>query len=232
MSAIELDAVEKSFAVRGGQWFTALRGVTLSIAQGEHVAVLGKSGSGKSTLMNLVAALDRPSGGTVRVGGEDVSRLAEGALAAWRGRHVGIVFQFFQLMPTLTIAENIVLAMELVGRIAAGERRSRALALLDRVGLAEHAHKLPSMLSGGQQQRAAIARALANDPPILAADEPTGNLDSATAGDIGELFSGLAAEGKTLVVMTHDAALARRAGRVIELRDGQVASDSALALAS
>ena len=224
---IELDAVERSFAARGAQRYPALRGISLAVAAGEHVAVLGKSGSGKSTLLNLVAALDRPSAGRVRVAGADLGRMGEGALARWRGTHVGVVFQFFQLLPTLSVAENVVLAMELVGEIPRAARHARALELLEGVGIAEQAGKLPSMLSGGQQQRAAIARALANDPPILLADEPTGNLDSETAAGIGALFERLAASGKTLLIVTHDAQLARAAGRVVELRDGVVASDSA-----
>jgi putative ABC transport system ATP-binding protein len=227
--AIELEQVRKTFELRGGQHFAALRGISLSIGTGEHVAVLGKSGSGKSTLINLVAALDRPTSGCVRVAGTDLTQFGEDALALWRGRNVGVVFQFFQLMPTLTVAENLVLAMELVGHIRGGERRARALELLDRVGLGDQAHKLPSMLSGGQQQRAAIARALANDPPILVADEPTGNLDSETADEVGRLFERLAGQGKTLLVVTHDASLARRAGRVVELKDGLVLDDSARA---
>jgi len=224
---IELEGVEKSFALRGGQRFAALRGLSLAIAAGEHVAILGKSGSGKSTLLNLVAGLDRATAGRVRVAGINVGGLSENALALWRGRNVGIVFQFFQLLPTLTAAENIVFAMELVGVVPSDSRRARALALLEGVGLADHAHKLPSMLSGGQQQRVAIARALANDPPLLVADEPTGNLDSETASDIGALFDQLALQGKTLLIMTHDANLARGAHRVVELKDGVVVADSA-----
>jgi putative ABC transport system ATP-binding protein len=224
---IELEHVEKSFALPGGRRFAALHGVSLTVAAGEHVAVLGKSGSGKSTLINLVAALDRCTAGRVWVAGVDVGPLGESALARWRGRNVGIVFQFFQLMPTLTIAENIVLAMELVGHVALVKRRARALELLDRVGLADQAHKLPSTLSGGQQQRAAIARALANDPPLVVADEPTGNLDSETAAGIGALFDDLAHQGKTLLIVTHDASLARDAGRVVELKDGLVVADTA-----
>lgn len=225
MEAIALEGVDKSFDLRGGLRAPALRGLTLHVGGGEHVAVLGKSGSGKSTLLNLVAALDRPSAGRVRVAGMELDGLGESALARWRGRTVGVVFQFFQLMPTLTVAENIVLAMELVGGVAKPQRRARAMELLERVGLADQAHKLPSMLSGGQQQRAAIARALANDPPIVVADEPTGNLDSETAAAVGTLFEQLSKQGKTLLIVTHDAHLARGAQRVIELKDGRVAAD-------
>jgi len=223
---IELDGVEKSFALPGGQRFAALRGVSFAVAAGEHVVVLGKSGSGKSTLLNLIAALDRCTAGRVRVAGVELGRLGESALALWRGRNVGVVFQFFQLLPTLTVAENLVLAMELVGHVSRDKRRARALELLERVGLADQSHKLPSMLSGGQQQRAAIARALANDPPILVADEPTGNLDSETAADIAALFDELADQGKTLLIVTHDANLARNSRRVIELKDGLVVADT------
>jgi putative ABC transport system ATP-binding protein len=222
---VEIEAVERSYAMPGGQACAALRGITLSIARGEYVAVLGKSGSGKSTLLNLVAGLDRPDAGTVRVGDQDLSRLGESALAGWRGAQLGVVFQFFQLMPTLTVVENIMLAMELVGTVPVRDRSSRALALLERVELADQARKLPSALSGGQQQRAAVARALANDPPLVIADEPTGNLDSETAAHLGELFASLVREGKTLVVVTHDDALAHDAHRVIRLRDGKVLAD-------
>jgi len=224
---IGITAATKVFAVRNGQPCHALRGINLSIARGEYVAVLGKSGSGKSTLLNLIAGLDRPSSGTIEVAGTALSGMNENALARWRGANVGVVFQFFQLLPTLTVAENIILAMELVGTVEAARRRTRALDLLARVGLADQAHKLPSMLSGGQQQRAAIARALANDPPIVLADEPTGNLDSETASDINALFAQLVEQGKTLLIVTHDANLAQVAARVIELKDGAVIADRA-----
>jgi len=226
---IEVTGVERTYAMPGGQSCHALRGLTLTLARGEYVAVLGKSGSGKSTLLNLVAGLDRPTRGSVHVAGEDLSRLGENAMAAWRGAHLGVVFQFFQLLPTLTVSENLMLAMELVGRVPPRERLARSLALLDEVGLASEARKLPSTLSGGQQQRAAIARALANDPPLLIADEPTGNLDSETAADLARLFERLASEGKTLLVVTHDPALARDAHRVVRLRDGNVLEENAVA---
>ena len=222
---VELDAVERVYTLRGGQSHTALRGLSLRIDAGEHVAVLGKSGSGKSTLLNLLAGLDRATAGRVRVAGTDPAGLSESALARWRGPNVGVVFQFFQLLPTLTVLENLLLAMDLVGRVPAASRRARALDLLARVGITDQAAKLPAMLSGGQQQRAAIARALANDPPLLLADEPTGNLDSETAGDIARLFQDLAQEGKTLLIVTHDAALAAGAQRVLRLKDGLIAAD-------
>ena len=223
--AIELTAATKSYVMRGGFRADALRGLSLQVGYGEYVAVLGKSGSGKSTLLNLIAGLDRPTSGAVSVAGERIGELNESRVAQWRGRNIGVVFQFFQLLPTLTAEENIVLAMELVGTVPAGKRRARAGELLALVGLAEHARKLPSMLSGGQQQRAAIARALANDPPILLADEPTGNLDTETAADINQLFCRLAADGKTLLIVTHDQNLSETAHRVIELRDGAIVAD-------
>jgi putative ABC transport system ATP-binding protein len=222
---VELDVATKSFTPPGGRSFHALRGVSLRITAGEFVAVLGKSGSGKSTLLNLVAGLDRPSSGHVRAAGESLNRLSETRMAQWRGRNLGVVFQFFQLLPTLTTEENILLAMDFVGKIPPSERVSRAKDLLELVGLSEQARKLPSTLSGGQQQRAAIARALANDPPIILADEPTGNLDTETAADVAELFDGLTAQKKTLLIVTHDANLAGRAHRVIQLQDGSIIAD-------
>lgn len=222
---IDLKAVSKSYG-RAGPTSIALAGIDLSVGTGEYVAVLGKSGSGKSTLLNLIAGLDRASSGSVTVDGQRLNTLGESAMAKWRGAATGVVFQFFQLLPTLTIAENIMLAMELVGRVPIHARRPRALELLDSVGIANHADKLPSMLSGGQQQRAAIARALANDPPLLLADEPTGNLDTQTAADMNQLFLGLAARGKTLLIVTHDAELARNAHRIVELKDGLVSRDT------
>jgi putative ABC transport system ATP-binding protein len=222
---VELDAVERVYTLRGGQSHAALRGLSLRIHAGEHVAVLGKSGSGKSTLLNLLAGLDRATAGRVQVAGTDPAGLSENALARWRGPNVGVVFQFFQLLPTLTVLENLLLAMDLVGRVPAAVRRTRAMDLLARVDIADQAAKLPAMLSGGQQQRAAIARALANDPPLLLADEPTGNLDSETASDIARLFQDLAREGKTLLIVTHDAALAAGAQRVLRLKDGLIDTD-------
>jgi putative ABC transport system ATP-binding protein len=222
---IQLDAATKSFTPRGGQTFHALRGISLSVPAGDFLAVLGKSGSGKSTLLNLIAGLDRPTSGEVYAAGAELSRLSENKLALWRGRNLGVVFQFFQLLPTLTVSENTLLAMDFVGKIPAPRRRARAHDLLEMVGLTDQAAKLPSALSGGQQQRAAIARALANDPPIVLADEPTGNLDSETAGAVAELFHGLIDQGKTLLIVTHDENLARRAHRVIQLKDGAIVAD-------
>ena len=224
---IRIEGATKSFGLRGGQTFPALRGVSLRVASGDFVAVLGKSGSGKSTLLNLIAGIDRPTEGEVRAAGENLNRLGENKMALWRGRNVGVVFQFFQLLPTLTVEENILLAMDFVGKIPGADRRKRARELLELVGLSDQAAKLPSALSGGQQQRAAIARALANDPPIVLADEPTGNLDSETSAAVAELFHGLIVQRKTLLIVTHDDKLASRAHRVIRLKDGRIIADEA-----
>ena len=232
MSMIELDGVERRFTPPGGQSVAAVHDLHLRIEPGEHVAVLGKSGSGKSTLLNLIAGLDRASAGRVRVAGNDLGALSENAIARWRGRHLGVVFQFFQLLPTLTVQENLLLAMDIVGSIPAAQRAARAALLLAQVGVDEQAHKLPSMLSGGQQQRAAIARALANDPPLLLADEPTGNLDSDTAAAVATLFQALAAQGKTLLIVTHDPQLALGARRVLRLKDGTLIADERVAVSA
>ena len=213
--------VVKTFETAAGP-FQALRGISLTIDAGEFVAITGRSGSGKSTLINMLTGIDRPTSGEVFVRGESLPTLDENQLAIWRGRNLGIIFQFFQLLPTLTVLDNVMLPMDFAGKYRARERAERAIALLDQVELADHAHKLPSGLSGGQQQRAAIARALANDPPLLVADEPTGNLDSTTAESVFRLFERLAAEGKTVVMVTHDEGLARRTGRHIALLDGRV----------
>jgi putative ABC transport system ATP-binding protein len=200
----------------------ALKGIDLTVNAGEFVAVLGKSGAGKTTLVNVIAGIDRPTSGQIRVGAVDVHALGEDQRATWRGRNVGVVFQFFQLLPTLTALQNVMLPMDLTGRYAQREQKARAMHLLGQVGIAAHAHKLPAALSGGQQQRVAIARALANDPPLLIADEPTGNLDSATAGEVLELFEDVVERGKTLLVVTHDKDLAARATRTIWLADGEI----------
>ncbi len=217
-----LTAVTKAYKLPSGQIYTALKEVSMAVAPGELIAVLGRSGSGKSTLLNLIAGLDRPTLGEVSVAGTSLRGLGEDALARWRGCNVGVVFQFFQLLPTLTVLENVLLAMDFLKVVPRRERQRRAQGLLEAVGIADQGAKLPATLSGGQQQRAAVARALANDPPILVADEPTGNLDTATAGAVLELFGVLVAEGKTLVVVTHDESIARQADRVIRLEDGRV----------
>lgn len=206
--------------------FTALHGIDLNVQPGEFVAVVGKSGSGKTTLLNVLAGIDRPSDGEIAVGGELVHSLSESQLAEWRGRTIGLVFQFFQLLPTLTVAENVMLPMDFANIIPARERRARAVALLDRVGIGDQADKLPANLSGGQQQRAAIARALANDPPILLADEPTGNLDEQTRTSVLELFDALNAEGRTVIVVTHERDIGRYADRLVTLVDGRIADDA------
>ncbi len=205
--------------------FDALKSIDLFIEQGEHVAIVGKSGSGKSTLLNMLTGIDHPSQGTVKINSTDVHTLNESRLAEWRGKNVGIVFQFFQLIPTLTIAENILLAMDFVNVIPGRERTKRAEALLAQVGISQHADKLPAALSGGEQQRAAIARALANDPPILVADEPTGNLDSKTTEAIQRLFADLVRNGKTVIVVTHENISNSEYSRIISLSDGAVVSD-------
>lgn len=221
---IELQQVGKTYPGAGGG-FTALAHVDLAFSAGEYVAIVGKSGSGKSTLLNMLTGIDHPSQGTVRINGVAVHTLAESALASWRGKNIGIVFQFFQLIPTLTVLENLLLAMDFVKVIAKNERQQRAELLLRQVGIAQHGHKLPSALSGGEQQRAAIARALANDPPIVVADEPTGNLDSQTTEIVQGLFKALADAGKTVIVVTHDRTASARFDRVVTLKDGAVESD-------
>jgi putative ABC transport system ATP-binding protein len=218
-----IDAV-KAYPLGTGE-VVAVDHLDLDIARGEFVAVVGRSGSGKTTLLNLLAGIDRPTSGTVRVAGSDLAALSESGLAAWRGDNVGLVFQFFQLLPTLTVAENVMLPMDFARKIPVGERRDRAQHLLDRVGIGDQADKLPSTLSGGQQQRAAIARAMANDPPILLADEPTGNLDSTTADAVLALFADLNADGQTIVVVTHETDIRSVARREVTLRDGRVVDD-------
>lgn len=222
---IELRGATRRFATPTGE-LAALASIDLAIGGGTLVAVTGASGSGKSTLLNLIAGIDKPSAGSVRVAGTEVGALGESALSGWRGKTVGIVFQFFQLLPTLTALENVLLPMELCKTAAPPAARRRARELLARVGLADQADKLPAALSGGQQQRAAIARALANDPPVLLADEPTGNLDSKNGAAVLQLLGELAAAGKTVVTVTHERQVARGADRVIELVDGRIASDT------
>lgn len=203
----------------------ALRELNLRITSGGLIAIVGRSGSGKSTLLNLLTAVDRPSSGEVFVNGTPVHELDETASALWRRASVGIVFQFFQLLPALTVLENVMLPMALLGHLPASEREKRAQFLLAKVGIAEQAYKLPTALSGGQQQRCAIARALANDPPLLVADEPTGNLDSHTAEAVLSLLRQQADTGKTVVIVTHELDIARLADRVVTLADGRVVAD-------
>ena len=221
---IELNGVTKAYTVGSGQ-FLALKGIDMAVNAGEFVAVVGKSGSGKSTLINMITGIDNPTSGEVFVASTPVHELNQEQLAVWRGKKIGIVFQFFQLLPTLTVAENIVLPMDFCSVYPARERHQRAIALLEKVGIAEQADKLPADLSGGQQQRAAIARALANDPPLLVADEPTGNLDSQTSDAVMQLFANLTKEGKTVVMVTHERDLSRYFTRSILLADGLIVAN-------
>jgi putative ABC transport system ATP-binding protein len=223
-SLIDLRDLIKTYQTAAGG-LTILKDVSLQVQEGEFVGLVGPSGSGKSTLLNMITGIDRPTGGQVFVAGEAVHSLSENQLARWRGRNIGVIFQFFQLLPTLTIMENVVLPMDFCNVYKPHERKERAMHLLELVGIADQAHKLPSALSGGQQQRAAIARALANDPPLLVGDEPTGNLDTATADQVFGLFQGLVGQGKTLVVVTHDLGLSERMGRVLHLLDGRIHHD-------
>jgi putative ABC transport system ATP-binding protein len=218
---IDLRLVTKIYSGTAGT-FKALDGIDLQIASGEFVSIVGKSGSGKSTLINVITGIDQPTSGEIFVNGIPIHELKEEQVAIWRGRSIGVIFQFFQLLPTLTAVENILLAMDYGARYPAVERAERALSLLELVGMADLAHRLPNSLSGGQQQCVAIARSLANDPLLLAADEPTGNLDSKSAENILALFERLAVENKTILMVTHDSELARRAGRTIRLSDGRI----------
>src|SRR6266508_4230464 len=218
---IEIKNLRKVYQTPAGD-FTAVNGINVEVQRGEFVAIIGKSGSGKSTFINMITGIDRPTSGEIMIDGAPVHSFNEGQMAAWRGRNLGIVFQFFQLFPTLTILENVILPMELNKLYSKNERKQRAMHLLEKVEMTEQAHKLPSAISGGQQQRVAIARALANDPPLLVADEPTGNLDSKTANDVFSLFERLVEGGKTIVMVTHDNDLAQRAGRSVVVADGEI----------
>jgi putative ABC transport system ATP-binding protein len=218
---IELSHVTKSFPVASGT-FHALKDVNLKIESGQLIAITGKSGSGKSTLLNIITGIDKPSDGSVNINGVRVDKLSESELASWRGKNIGVVFQFFQLLPTLTILENIMLPMDFCNSYPKKERKERALALLDLVNIKEQADKFPSALSGGQQQRAAIARALANDPPLIVADEPTGNLDSQTATSVFDLLTKLTRAGKTVIVVTHERDFAEYFEKTISIADGVI----------
>ncbi len=221
---VVLNEVVKSFPV-GDDEITVLKGINLEIGSGEFISIVGPSGNGKSTLLNMITGIDRPTAGEVIVTGRPVHKMSENDLAAWRGDHVGIIFQFFQMLPSLSLLQNVILPMDFANKFEPKERQARAMELLETVSLADQANKLPGMVSGGQQQRAAIARALANDPPLLVADEPTGNLDSHTAGDVFRLFNRLVEEGKTLLMVTHDKELARQVPRVVEITDGRITRD-------
>ena len=225
---IELRGVGKCYETPAGA-YVALREVNFQVSAGEFVAVIGKSGSGKSTLLNMITGIDRPTTGEVLIGNTALHKLNEEQLALWRGRSIGVIFQFFQLLPALTAAENVILPMDFAGLYPGRERLERAKHLLDQVGIAHLADKVPSAISGGEQQRVAIARALANDPPILVADEPTGNLDSKTAEAVFRLFERLAETGKTIVVVTHDPDFARSVKRTVTISDGQIEDSPAAA---
>jgi putative ABC transport system ATP-binding protein len=218
---IDLRDVVKDYVTDAGP-FRALKSVSIEVDRGEFIAVVGRSGSGKSTLMNMLTGIDRPTSGQVVVGGTDLTRLGESRMAQWRGRTVGVIFQFFQLLPTLTVVENVMLPMDFAGLWTPKEREGRAMELLELVGLADQARKLPASTSGGQQQRAAIARSLANDPPIVVADEPTGNLDEVTAEEVFRLFQSLVDGGRTIVMVTHDSELAARTRRTVHMVDGRI----------
>src|SRR5512141_1197304 len=221
---IELHDVNKFYKTAAGD-FHALKSIDLQINAGEFVSVIGKSGSGKSTLLNMITGIDRPTSGEVYVNDTAVHELNENQMARWRGKNLGIVFQFFQLLPTISVIENIMLPMDFCRTYPMREREKRALQLLEMVELAEHAYKLPTAISGGQQQRVAIARALANDPPLVIADEPTGNLDSKTADSVFELFNNLVADGKTIIIVTHDSALAKQTHRTALIVDGEIVNE-------
>jgi len=221
---IEIKDVVKSFPVGDGE-ITILKGISLQVKKGEFLSIVGPSGNGKSTLLNMITGIDRPSSGEIIVTGQPVHKMSENRLAAWRGENVGIIFQFFQMLPALSLLQNVILPMDLANKYSPKERRERAMHLLDIVGLSDQVHKLPSAVSGGQQQRAAIARALANDPALLVADEPTGNLDSATSHDVFDLFNEVVSQGKTMLMVTHDKELAQRVPRVVEILDGKITRD-------
>ncbi|MFO7661343.1 MAG: ABC transporter ATP-binding protein [Chloroflexota bacterium] len=222
--AVELRSVYKAYET-GEQIIPVLKDIDLCVFAGELLAIVGPSGNGKSTLLNMITGIDHPTKGEVIVGNQALHCLSEDALAGWRATNLGIVFQFFQLLPALNLQQNLILPMDFAAVIPRRERRDRAMELLEMVGLADQAHKLPSQVSGGQQQRAAIARALANNPPLLVADEPTGNLDSRTSNDILSLFFDLSLQGKTLIMVTHNAEISRQAPRRIEIINGQIANE-------
>ena len=222
---VEMDQIVKNFHSPAGD-FLALKGVSVNFYPGEFVSIVGRSGSGKSTLANMITGIDHPTSGAVRINGTAIHQLKEGQMSSWRGRNLGIVFQFFQLMPILTLLENVKLPMDLCQRWPLNERTERSMHLLELVGLQDFANQLPDAVSGGQQQSAAIARALANDPPLLIADEPTGNLDSKTAQSVFAVFTQLIADGKTIIMVTHDQSLAEQTGRVIRISDGQLLDDT------
>jgi putative ABC transport system ATP-binding protein len=218
---IDLSQVSKTYRSTAGS-FTALKNINLKFFPGEFVGVIGKSGSGKSTLANMITGIDRPSKGKVHVDGLDIHAMKESQQARWRGLNMGVVFQFFQLLPMLTLAENVLLPMDFCNKYPPEQRYDRAMELLAMVGLEGESHKLPNAVSGGQQQSAAIARAMANDPPILIADEPTGNLDAKTANSVYDKFEALSGEGRTIIMITHDPEIEHRLSRIVHLSDGEI----------
>ena len=223
---IDMHGIVKIFKNAAGE-FTVLKGIDLTINRGEFVSIVGKSGSGKSTLLNMVTGIDHPTRGQVVIGGTDIyTSVTESQRSKWRGRNLGIVFQFFQLLPMLTLLENVMLSMDFANMYDFDERPTRAMEMLKLVGLEQFAGKLPVLVSTGQQQLAAIARALACDPPLLVADEPTGNLDTKSAGTIIDLFEELSRRGKTILMVTHDPSLTSRTTRNIIIADGMLVTDS------
>ncbi|MFL7839563.1 MAG: ABC transporter ATP-binding protein [Candidatus Promineifilaceae bacterium] len=221
---IDIKDLVKRFPM-GDDEITVLKGISFNVEDGEFVSIVGPSGNGKSTLLNMITGIDRPSAGDVIVTGRQVNRMSENQLAEWRGDYVGIIFQFFQMLPSLSLLQNVILPMDFAHKYSTREREERAMHLLETVGLADQVNKLPGQVSGGQQQRAAIARALANDPSLIVADEPTGNLDTRTTDDVFRLFKDLVEQGKTLLMVTHDKELARQVPRVIEIIDGNITRD-------
>jgi putative ABC transport system ATP-binding protein len=221
---VEVTSLTKNFEL-AGQTIPVLKGISMTLTSGEFAAIVGPSGNGKSTLLNMITGIDRPTSGNVIVNGQNLKKLNEDQLSIWRGKNLGIVFQFFQLLPALSLLQNVILPMDFIGESKPKERRQRAEYLLEMVGLDDQMHKLPGLVSGGQQQRAAIARALANDPPLVVADEPTGNLDVKTSEEVFDLFLRLSNQGKTVVMVTHNEDLACRASRRIEIINGLIDKD-------
>ena len=221
---VELQEIVKVYQTPAGG-FEALKGISCTFAECEFAGVIGKSGAGKSTLVNMITGVDYLTSGGVAIGGISVHDLDENQKALWRGTNAGVIYQSFELLPMLSLLENVMLPMDFCGLYTPGESEDRAMVLLDQVGLADHAHKPPTRISGGQKQRVAIARALANDPPLIVADEPTGNLDTVTAEGIFELFEALLAQGKTIVMVTHDESLAQRMSHVVRIADGEIVEE-------
>ena len=222
---IQIHDVVKTYESEAGE-FTALRGVNAAIGRGQFVSVVGKSGAGKSTLVNMITSVDHLTSGEIIIDGTSVHDLGENQVSLWRGRNLGVIYQSFELLPMLSLLENVMLPMDFCGLYHPRKSPERAMHLLSQVGLADHVHKPPTRISGGQQQRVAIARALANDPAIILADEPTGNLDSATADEIVRLFEDLVSQGRTVIMVTHDESLARRATHRLRIADGEIVDES------